>query len=274
MVDSIRIKEIHEALNAYEFAYSEGEEPRVANLGYYIERIARVLGISVNPDGSVRSIRQSAYIPQGEKIPPGWSIGQWGRNQGGSKDGQKGGDNKDDRDGLAYEIRSGKFDVDSKSGQPTQITEGGYALVENIPQLLHIVMDDLDKALGMQYAGAIAIPSADKTRYATFEGLASFNAELLYMLSALSQTINQTHISSLKNQAILMECLSAFGVPVTLKSFKVDAGEKEPLPVPYPGLREDAPSVFDLAVWILSNLAPLVAAQIAIDPSVEEENNA
>jgi hypothetical protein len=43
MPDSIRIKEIHEALNAYKYALDDQGAPRVANLGYYIERIARVL---------------------------------------------------------------------------------------------------------------------------------------------------------------------------------------------------------------------------------------
>ncbi|MGL5879980.1 MAG: hypothetical protein ACRC2V_19670, partial [Xenococcaceae cyanobacterium] len=121
MPDSIRIKEIHEALNAYKFAYSEEPEPRVANLGYYIERIARVLGISVNPDGSVRSIRQSRWVPQDEVIPAGWSIGQWGRNQGGRSEGQEGGKPEDDRDGLAYEVRSGRFEFDPNTGETSKI---------------------------------------------------------------------------------------------------------------------------------------------------------
>jgi hypothetical protein len=273
MPDSVRIKEIHEALQADKFCKDDKnpENRRVANLGYYIERIARILGISVNSDGSVRSIRQSRFIPQGEVIPPGWSIGQWGRNQGGSKDGQPGGKAEEDRDGLVYEVRSGRFDVNEKTGEATQIQEGGYVLVENLPQLLHIIMDDFDKALGMQEAGAMAIPSADKTNYATFEGLASFCAEIAYMLSALSQNITQTHVSSLKNQAMLMECLAAFGTPIALKKFEVDMGEEEPIPVPYPGLRDDAPSMMDLCVWILSNLAPLVASQLSLDPSLEEK---
>ncbi|NJO93412.1 MAG: hypothetical protein HC820_01800 [Hydrococcus sp. RM1_1_31] len=84
MPDSIRIKEIHEALQAEKFCKDDDnpQERRVANLGYYIERIARVLGISVNSNGTIRSIRQSKWLPQGATIPPGWSIGQWGTNGG------------------------------------------------------------------------------------------------------------------------------------------------------------------------------------------------
>ena len=58
------LKEIHAALDAGKFAYLDGstEQQRVSNIGYYLERIARVLGISVNSDGSIRSIRQSKII--------------------------------------------------------------------------------------------------------------------------------------------------------------------------------------------------------------------
>lgn len=274
MPDSVRIKEIHEALQADTFS-TDDKDPnkrRIANLGYYIERIARVLGVSVNSDGSVRSIRQSQWIPQGEEIPAGWSIGQWGRNQGASSEGQKGGKAEDDRDGLAYEVRSGRFELDSNTGEPTKIVEGGYVLVENLPQLLHIILDDFDKSLGMQDLGAFAIPSADKTKYSTFEGMASFNAEILYMLSALSINIRQGHVSSLKNQAMLMEVLAALGTPIALKQFKVDMGEKEPIPVPYPGLREDAPSMVDFFVWVLSNISPLVAAQLSLNPTEKDQS--
>jgi hypothetical protein len=267
MPDSVRIKEIHEALEADKFCKDDNnpQNRRVANLGYYIERIARILGISVNSDGSVRSLRQSKFIPQGQPIPPGWSIGQWGRNQGADDAGQAGGLPEHDKDGLAYEVRSGRFEIDSNTGQPTAMQEGGYVLVENLPQLLHILMDDFDKALGMQELGALILPNADKTNFSSFEGMASLGAEIAYMLSALSQNIAQSHVSNLKCQAMLMEVLAAFGTPLELKQFKVDVGEEEPVGVPYPALRNDSPTMADMSFWILSNLAPLVASQLSME---------
>lgn len=267
MPDSIRIKEIHEALQADTFSKDDKnpDKRRIANLGYYIERIARILGISVNSDGSIRSIRQSKHIKQGDIIPAGWSVGQWGRNQGANSQGQKGGLAEHDKDGLVYEVRSGKIELDPNTGQPSVVTEGGYVLVENLPQLLHIIMDDFDKALGMQDSGAFVLPKSDGTGIAAFEGLTSVSAEIAFMLSVLSQYIAQTHISSLKNQAMLQEILAAIGVPIELKAFQVDIGEEQPVNVPYPGLRENAPSMSDMSIWILSNLAPLVASQLKIN---------
>lgn len=270
MVDSIRIKEIHAALYANKFAFDESGDPRVANLGYYIERIARILGISVNPDGSVRSIRQSKWIEQGKTIPKGWPIAQWGRNQGGDKLGQSGGKPTEDRDGLAYEVRSNRFVGGKGNEEPKEITEGGYVLVENLPQLLHIILDDLDKALGWQTAGANAIPSYDGQKFATYEGVHSLLVEIAYMLSAISSQTSQNLVATSVNQAVLYELLGALGLPVTTKEFPYAYGEKA-LKMPYPGLAPDAPTLFNLVVWLLANLAPLIGSSLVLKLPEEEE---
>lgn len=267
MVDSIRIKEIHAALYANKFAVDESGDPRVANLGYYIERIARILGISVNPDGSVRSIRQSKWIEQGKPIPKGWSIAQWGRNQGGDKLGQPGGNPSDDRDGLAYEVRSNRFESSKGEEDPISITEGGYVLVENLPQLLHILLDDLDKALGWQTSGANAIPSYDGQKFTTYEGMHSLLVEVAYMLSAISSQTSQNLVATQVNQAVLLELIGALGLPITTKEFPM-LYNGEALKMPYPGLANDAPTLFNLVTWLLTNLAPLLAASLV--PKIEE----
>lgn len=272
MPDSIRIKEIHAALQADKFS-SDPDNPnglRVANLGYYIERLARTWGISVNPDGSIRSIRQSRHVPAGDSIPAGWTLGQWGRNQGGSSDGQKGGEESEDRDGVAYEVRSNRFTVNRFTGQPDKIEPGGYILCENWPQLLHVMLDDLDKAIGWQEAGASVIPDANNQgRWATYEGLNTLLAEIAYMLSDLSQNIKGGHISGLISQAVLYEVLGAIGLPYNFKRLKVEAeGAKE---IHYPALEANAPTVVDLLMLILQNIAPLVGSKINIYPDVEEK---
>jgi hypothetical protein len=271
MPDSIRIKEIHAALQADKFS-TDPDDPevlRVANLGYYVERIARVLGISVDPDGSIRSIRQSRLIPAGEEIPAGWPIGQWGRNQGNDRDGQRGGNQIEDRDGTAYEVRSNRFTVNRFTGEADKIESGGYILCENWPQLLHVLLDDLDKGLGWQEAGAAVIPDANNQgRFATYEGLNSLLAEVAYMLSDLSQNIKGGHISGLISQAVLYEVLGAIGLPYNFKSMKVSAeGGKE---IHYPALEKESPTLVDLIFLILENLAPLVGSKVNLYPDREE----
>ena len=271
MVDSIRIKEIHQTLDAGIYAampHNVGLK-RVANLGYYIERIARVLGISVEPDGNIRSIRQSKWIQQGKTIPAGWSLGQWGFNYGGSETGQPGGLASEERDGLAYDIRSNRMVIDEKTGKATQIEEGGYVLVENFPQLLAYMMADLDRGLGLQAAGANVIPEASGTDVFTYQGMHSLLIEIAYTLSHISKAASQTQVSSLINQATLYEILGALGLPIDIKQIKVALSENSEGTIPYPALAEDSPTVLNVLVWILSNLAPLLASQLAVTKTPE-----
>ena len=273
-VEDIRkmVQEIHMSLEAGRFAYLEDstEEARVANLGYYVERIARVLGISVNSDGSIRSIRNRAYVPDGETIPAGWSRGQWARNNGGSSVGQKGGASTHRRDGYAYEVRSNTLVGDPYSGKTTKIDKGGHVLVENIPQLLEVILDDLDKALGWGEAGANILPSPDGQRQLVYQGLNTLLTENAYMLSQLSRNITGTHISSLKNQAMLQEVLVGLGLPCSLREFPIqaDADPSVQASVPYPGLVSGSPSLVDLLYLVLVNLGLLVGSNLK--PQEEE----
>jgi hypothetical protein len=267
-VEDIRkkVEEIHMALEAGTYAYLDGsqEEPRVANLGYYVERIARVLGISVNSNGSIRSIRNRAAVPDGGTIPAGWSRGQWARNNGGSSVGQKGGQPDEERDGYAYEVRSNTLTGDPYTGKTTKIDRGGYVLVENLPQLLEVILDDLDKALGWGDAGANVLPSPDGQRQLVYQGLNTLLTENAYMLSQLSRNITGTHISSLKNQAMLQEVLVGLGLPCSLREFSIstDADPSVEASVPYPGLVKGSPSLVDLLYLVLVNLGLLVGSNL------------
>jgi hypothetical protein len=264
MPDSVRIKEIHQSLHADKYGVDEvnPQNARVANLGYLIERLSRVLGISVNSDGSIRPIRQSKWVPSGSTIPAGWYLGQFGRNQGGSSAGQTGGKSTEDKDGLAYQVRSNKFDVDPYKGTPTKLNSGGYVLVENIPQLIHVMLDDLDKGLGWQNAGANVLPSPNG-EVVPYEGLNSLLLENSYMISQLSRNVISTHITALIVQATVYEILAALGLPVTLKELKlnVDFGTDQAI-APYPGLDVDAPTIHDLVTRILVNIAPLLGGTL------------
>lgn len=270
--DSIRIKEIHQALEAGSYAWDVDDPtaPRWWSLGKQIEAIANILGLQFNPDGTIKSVRQSKFIKQGATIPAGWSIGQWGKNEGGSTEGQPGGSPTETRYGLAYPVRSGRFDSDPFTGSPQNIDRGGYVLVECLPQLLAVLMDDLDRALGLQDAGAMVIPSSDGTNYAFFQGLTSFLAELLYMNSELSKLQGQCLVSSLKNQGMIQELLKQQGVPTALKMIEMEMGDKQ-VKIPYPGINNNSPSNFDLICWVVSHLSILLGSVLGDD--YHEPNN-
>ena len=287
MVDSVRLKEIHvwtqeihQALKADEYAWKDNskEVARVANLGYYIERIARVLGISVNPDGTIRTIRQKRYVKPIKSLvgtlPDGWNFGQWGLNKGGHNPvlsgGQEGGNADEYRDGIIYEQRSNVVTSSKYNPDETTISEGGYTLCENFPQLIDEILDDLDKALDWQNLGAGAVPNADGSgKFATFEGLAQLLTETAYMLSRISQHTSQTQVATLVVQAVAYEILRATGQPLSPKTFQVDVGGSDYAVVPYPGLAGTGPTQMEQTGWILENIAPLLGALAKINPPPE-----
>ncbi len=269
------VKEIHLALNAGKFAYLDGsdDESRVANIGYYVERIARILGISVNSDGSFRAIREAGLVESGDTIPSGWGLGQWARNNGDSEEGQKGGQPSEERDGLAWEIKSNKFVVDNFTGEPTGIAQGGYGLVENIPQLLTLILADLDRAFGLQDAGANAIPSPDGENIVTYQGLNTMIIDLLYMLSQISRNTSGSHICSLKNQAMLQEIFAALGQPTGIQEIEVSIANGQKLTLAVPGTIPGNPTISDMFMLILTNLGLLVGSNIDTKEKIENSTN-
>lgn len=270
MPDSVRVQEIHAALEAQKFANdSKTNNQRVANLGYYIERIARVLGISVYEDGKTKAIRQVRRIKPGDTIGAGYDFGQFGLNAVGTPDTQVGGNPGELRDGIIYEQRCNKLTPDKYDPKKSTIEPGDYILCENIPQLLMQVLDDMDKALGWQELGAGAVPSHNPNNQPMlYEGLSGLVAELAFMLSAISNTSGQALIASKVSQGIAQEILAALGLPVGDKVFYESLGDgKEPMAVNYPGLLDQGITVTQQMGWILQNVALLVANSVAYDES-------
>ena len=272
MADSIRIKEIHAALQADKFA-NDDKDPevlRVANLGYYIERIARVLGISVDSDGSIRSIRQRRVVE--DTLPEGWTQGQFSLNYGGTSSGQIGGKSGEERDGIVYKNRCNRAISSAFNSEEYELGEPTFVLCENWLQYMESFLEDLDQGLNWQEMGAMAIPSpfpseAGDNNFCTYEGLGTLVAELTYMVSAISKDTSQTYISSIVNQAMGKVILQAIGTPITseIQEYIVstEEGEQSAL-IPLPAMGAESPTLVQLAMNIMENLARLYGGQATL----------
>lgn len=278
MPDSIRIKEIHASLQAGKFSIDENTTTtlRVANLGYYVERIARVLGISVEPDGSIRSVRQRRVVDTDiDTVPAGWGLGQWEANKGEDKEGQVGGLDTEDRDGMVYtnrcnrSIKSAFNDEDFELGSPTSV------LCENYPQIIVSFLEDLDQGLNWQEMGAMAIPSPypdedGNTNFCTFEGMGTLLAEVAFNQGLMSKPIQQTFISSIVTQSSVKALLQFTGAPLKDGFYKVMSGNNtvegnyETL-IPIPMLADDSPTAISLGYNIMANQATQLGSQIKLN---------
>jgi hypothetical protein len=157
---------------------------------------------------------------------------------------------------MAYKLKSGKFVSDAFGD--VKIQEGDYVIVNTIQQLLQVMMQDLDKALGMKDLSAGVVPGVKEGEVCTYEGLASAISEVLYMNSAISSQTGQNLISSVITQGIVRELLKATGFPLIPKTVEVDVGNN--VTVPYPGIPEDSPTHYLMFVSLMQTLQPIVAS--------------
>lgn len=269
MVDSVRIKEIHACLGAGEFAYQDKDSnpptPAYMHIARKVDYIAKALGINFDLSGEIMSVRQSKHLNRGDIIPAGWYLGQFGRNTGASADGQSGGLPDEERLGIVYEVKGNRFEGNQASGEE-EITQGGYILCESIPQLWHIMLQDLDRSLGLQTLGSIAIANPNynpdyggdnedlKTPYWKYNGLGQLILDLMYLSGDTNRHAAQANIGSLKAQAVAGEVLAALGTPATEKSVPLRV-ENEVKNVRYPAFNAGGQTIVDLLLWTLQNLA-------------------
>lgn len=285
MVDSIRIKEIHAMLGAEEYAYYDNNgtpEPRVTSAGWYLERIARALGISYHPDGKIMSVRQRRTIPYSENeatIPEGWGRGQFSVNKGGNTQGQIGGEPDEDRLGIVYQNRCNRYEnFDDGNPESNVIERGDLVLCENIPQFIESYLEDLDKGLNWQEMGTGVLPNADGTAFCTYEGMGTLLAEVAYMLSQLSSNIMESHSLNLMTFSTVLEVLKGMGVPTGVGYLEIDTGvndaigDGQPATLLVPKIAEDAPTLTAQLMNLLSNLALIIGAMNDLSLEEEKEN--
>lgn len=262
-----QMNKIYYALGAEEFAYSDDlpdPTPAHMNLGRTIHDIAHALGISFNLDGTIRSIRSSKEVQQGQTIPAGWYFGQFGHNNGGSSVGQQGGLPEEERLGIVYQVKSNQIVADAQ-GVAGEIKEGGYILCENLPQYIAALERDLDKALDLQNLGGGLVNFNGKTL--VVEGLFSFLQEILVVDADTNMTTEQSRISSLITQQLAKEILKGLGLPTQIKKFDftlqsndqtwlgVMGGAEIVAEVPYNGIADQSPTLSSLIFNVLENVA-------------------
>lgn len=287
MVDSIRIKEIHACLGAGEASYytdANGDVQEVVmHLARKIDLLCKFVGLNFALDGSYNDHQSTRYYPPGDTIPGGWYFDQVGINAGweDSSSTPKAQDNIDidqQRVGLAYEIRSNLL-VDSNGKKV--ITNSGTVLCNNFIQYIDAIFDDLDKALDWQDLGTGVININDQTF--VFEGILDILQEILYQVAESNNNSDESKIAIGVTQQITKEILKAIGLPYGIKTFEYEiqtdwstdpkntTGENESLPVPYPATLRGAPTLVDILISIIGNLAVQNTGKFTLKNKKKEE---
>jgi hypothetical protein len=274
MPDSIRIKEIHAALEADKYGVhpedSENDpKKRLNNLGRLIESAAHVLGVSFNEDGkNVPYPEPRLFDP--EKIedindkkllkPAQFAVAEMGGFL--------------DTSGI-YEVRSA---IPKMVRNEMEIDLRPHGIkVHNLPQLIDGMADDISKMLGGGQSAAFQVPSADGWRAAEYEGISQAVADALYMLSVHSKNINELQNQSIKTVYMLQQILKGLGLPTHIEKIEGVSGvtdaEGEYLTgyMPVPEIDPKSPTITSLLGIVLLNLQRVVGASVTVREYQQEE---
>lgn len=274
MPDSIRIKEIHAALEADKYGVhpdstEEAPKKRLNNLGRLVESAAYVLGVNFNEDGkNIPYPEPRLFSP--EKIEE-VNENKLLKNAQFAVAEMNGGL---DSSGL-YEVRSALMTSGRKSDNVIDLRPHAIK-VHNLPQLIDAMADDNSKMLGGGSSAAFQVPSADGWRAAEYEGISQAVADALYMLSVHSKNINELQNQSIKTVYMLQQILKGLGLPTHIEKIEGVSGvtdsEGEFLTgyMPVPEIDPKSPTITSLLGIVLLNLQRVVGASVAVREQNQE----
>ena len=268
MPDSIRIKEIHAALDAGKYAVNPAnpDVPRVWNLGMQIHALTMNAGLNIAPDGSPRSITDSKL--DYEAFEDGDTVSdRYGQGQAGIEYRQLNGEITP-CPGFLYDVLTPKLKANSLTGEVTDLATGGMIGCSSSYQLLQSALRDFAKAIGVDESVGV-IPAADGLGYVTYEGLMDVATESLFMHSYESMVQMKTFINSQKGVAMLQELMRGIGIAIEPKSFNMTLLDT-PVQGIYPGIADASPSLADLICLLLLQLCHLLPQTMSL-PAIQKK---
>ncbi len=248
IMDSPRIKEIHQALEAGKYATDPDlGGARVANLGWLIENSARVLGLRRKPDGKVDMPKErdkykpktlmNPYSPQGEHY-----LTTWGDT------------------GRYMPFLPTTYNSDGKE-------EKRYDVVSDLPQMLEAMLRQLDVSLGVQHGSEIRVKGLDGKIQAYPNQLAL----LLHLANQIEQikydAAKTRNVTAVSGQEI-RELFSGIGIPSTQKYLPlVDPNNGKEQQLPYFGHQKNQPSIANTLATLAVNIGVIVGAIMPKKPA-------
>lgn len=261
MPDSIRIKEIHAALEADRYGVhpEDPEKQQRNNIGRLTEAVAYVLGVALNSDG------ENIPYPDPEHFSPGaldevkhLKMSQWA-----AFDGAKG-----MQAACLYDVRSTVASTDTYGR--TLLQKGGGVKAWNLAQLLDQVSDDIELSLNSSALASLQVPAVDGKTYYTYSGLGHAIQDILYMLSSESKRVDELVIQNARLVHLSQQILFSLGLPLHVDTLEMQVGAEtasanNPPKMGYaivPTVDANAPTLTSFFGLVLANLSRLVAGTI------------
>jgi hypothetical protein len=209
-----KIDEIRDALNAGYYAKNPTTgEPRVANLGHLVEKIAYLFGYQPEADGTIDHDKARALVrtivSKDKPVDPSkvgvTSFGELG---------------------MLVRRLTNRF-------TGNKITADECVIVKDLPALLAEYMDQLNLALGIQESSAISVDTENGT--AKYENQLQVITELLNLTISNHDMIRSILVSSMVAQGQTSELIAGMGLPSVTKTIPIEIDGKIS-DLPYQGI--------------------------------------
>jgi hypothetical protein len=257
MADSVKVKEIHAALNAGQYGnnpLSPGQ--RTWNLGAMIHTIAVSQGLNFDANGKIMAVDNPVFYNDGDDVYNRYGDGQAGIawNDKDAK-GQSYGE-PTPFVGYAYDVMTPQLGVNKFSGEASDLLTGGLVGCPNIPQFIDSFKRDVMKTLGGDESVCV-VPSADGKTYSLYAGIADMLNELLYMGSYHSLMDMKNLVNTQKAVGMGQEILKGMGLSIDPKTFEMII-EGTTVEAIYPGIATSSPTIADLILLGLLQFSYLI----------------
>lgn len=235
---SEKITAIWKALGGDKFATNSINPlvDRVSNLGWYVQNIARVLGIRVDDNGKIdRAKEKSIHQPLTLQDP---SYGNSNNNYSLTCWGDKGRMSPYLPNTYKYGKLQNLFDVYS-----------------DIPQMLEACMRQLNTSLSIQHGSEIRVRGLDN-KVQSYPNQLAVSLECLHRLEKINLATQKSLVTGVVVGAEVRELFSLIGVPVTNKYLPLyDSATGRTVQLPYFGHQKNKPSLAGELATVKINLA-------------------
>jgi hypothetical protein len=211
-----KITAIWKALGGDKYGVNEldNTKDRVTNLGFLVERIAKVLGIRFDDNGKIEVDKEKAtvrkLIDKSKDVDPE-KVGINGFGDG----------------GMVVKRINNRF---KNKGE---IVSDQCVILQDIPDLIQEYFEQSNLALGIQESSAIEIKQ-DGTA-ARFNSQLEILVELVNLMSSGNEMTRAALVSSLVTQSQTNELIAGLGLPSVTKTIPIKIGKKVSQ-VPFKGI--------------------------------------
>lgn len=226
MTDSTRLIELHAAVAASTYATytnAAGQTvPRVANLGWMVEKIAAVLGIRRTPGGKFLDKKEQEKYQRNRLNSPKWNQGDYDLNSWGNR---------------GYALRHVPTAFEGGQRQDNQ-----YDLVHDMPQLFAAVLDQIDRGQGLQHTAEIRLKVGDRVQ--AYANVGQLTIDLAARVIEMESLLQKVAVMQVETSNSVRELFPGIGIAVTTKAAFISIGGKK-MQILYPAFQSGKGSILD-----------------------------